>query len=68
MNRKKILEWYCREGYCGSWPDCDKHCPGPRGENPCFNYRILAQQLGIRKDVWIVTHDAKPRSKPKGRR
>ena len=49
----KILEWYCREGYAGNTPDCDKHCPGARGDNPCFNYKILAEMLGIKKEVWI---------------
>jgi len=53
INKKDILEWYCREGSGGSWVDCDTHCPNERGGNPCFNYKILAEKLGIRKEIWI---------------
>jgi hypothetical protein len=60
MNAKdkhKILEWYCSEGYCGSSPNCDKHCPNERGNNPCFNYKILAEKLGIKKEIWITVKE-----------
>lgn len=53
MSGLKILEWYCREGCPGKNPDCDKHCPDGNGTNPCFNYRILAEMLGVKCQVWI---------------
>jgi len=57
MKKLQILEWYCREGWCGEDPDCDTHCPGGKGTNPCFNYRILAEMLGVLPEVWFCKSD-----------
>jgi len=45
ITKQKILNWYCREGSKGIFPNCDTHCPNKQGENPCINYQILQDML-----------------------